>query len=610
MGGLKKIMYDPSSSANINEATIDHFSLNWTVDFCKSQISGTAILSIRIIKPTNKIILDSRSLEISSIKLDNSTVDYREESAGILGGKIVIDVGERKDKDKFNLVITYNTGEKCSALQFLKTEQTVAKKKPYLFSQCQHIHARSIVPCMDTPSVKQSYDAVVAVPSDLVCLMSAVAVGEPEEVGKLKKYSFKQSIRIPSYLLAIVVGLMEKRDLSTRCAVWADPTVIDEAFYEFGETEKMLKAAENLVGKYEWGRYDLVVLPSSFPFGGMENPCLTFVTPALLARDRSAAYVIAHEISHSWTGNLVSNTNWEHFWLNEGFTTFLERKIIGKLEGEKQRQFEAQCGWEGRLVSAVTEQFSSDHPFTKLIPNLQNRDPEDAFSVIPYEKGSALLMILEQQLGVAQFTEFLKKYIEKFAQKSIVTDDWKAFLYEYFSDKKNILDNIDWNNWLHDVGIPKTKPQFDDTAMREVVALAEEWANMTDSEIMNIDNSKYLSLSTLQKEKVLSHLRLLKKPLSHAKLARLDEVNQLSKTGNCDILSSWIQLCLKNYWKDIIPVAFDFVTQQGRIKYLQSIYRDLFLWSESAGRAIELFRKNAPSMHPITVSVVAKLIPK
>ncbi|KAK6107032.1 Aminopeptidase ltah-1.1 [Brugia pahangi] len=604
-------MYDPSSSANISEATIDHFSLNWTVDFCKCQIFGSVVLSVRIIKPTDKIILDSRSLEITNIKLDNEIVDYHVKNADILGEKIIINVGKRNDGDKFNLTIIYNTGEKCSALQFLKAEQTVTKTKPYLFSQCQAIYARSIVPCMDTPSVKQSYDAVVAVPSDLICLMSAVAVGQPEEIGKMMKYSFKQPIRIPSYLLAIVVGLMERRDFSARCAVWAEPTVIDKAFYEFAETEKMLQTAENLVGKYEWGRYDLVVLPSSFPFGGMENPCLTFVTPTLLAGDRSAAYVIAHEISHSWTGNLVSNANWEHFWLNEGFTTFLERKIIGKLKGEKERQFEAQCGWEGHLMGAVKEQYSDDHPFTKLVLDLRNKDPEDAFSSIPYEKGSALLMILEQQLGATPFNEFLKKYIEKFAQKSIVTDDWKVFLYEYFSDKKNILDKIDWNNWLYDTGIPKTKPQFDDTAMREVVALAEEWTNMTDSEIMNIDNKKYLSLSALQKEKVLSYLRLEKgSSLSHVKLARLDEVNKLSKTGNCDILSSWIQLCLKNYWKDIIPVAFDFVTQQGRIKYVRSIYRDLFQWSESAGRAIELFRKNAPSMHPITVSIVAKLIPK
>uniref|UniRef100_A0A1I8ERW6 Leukotriene A-4 hydrolase n=1 Tax=Wuchereria bancrofti TaxID=6293 RepID=A0A1I8ERW6_WUCBA len=582
-------MYDPSSSANINEATIDHFSLNWTVDFCKCQIFGSVVLSVRIIKPTDKIVLDSRSLEIINVKLDNEIVDYHVENAGILGEKIIINVGKRKDGDKFNLTIIYNTGEKCSALQFLKAEQTVTKAKPYLFSQCQAIYARSIVPCMDTPSVKQSYDAVVAVPNDLICLMSAVAVGKPEEIGKMMKYSFKQSIRIPSYLLAIVVGLMEKRDFSARCAVWAEPTVIDKAFYEFAETEKMLQTAENLVGKYEWGRYDLVVLPSSFPFGGMENPCLTFITPTLLAGDRSAAYLVM------LIGNIFGK-------LNEGFTTFLERKIIGKLKGEKERQFEAQCGWEGHLISAVKEQYFDDHPFTKLILDLRDRDPEDAFSSIPYEK---------QQLGVTSFNEFLKKYIEKFAQKSIVTNDWKVFLYEYFSDKKNILDKIDWNNWLYDAGIPKTKPQFDDTAMREVVELAEEWANMTDSEIMNIDNKKYLSLSAMQKEKVLSYLRLEKgSSLSHTKLARLDEVNKLSKTGNCDILSSWIQLCLKNYWKDIIPVAFDFVTRQGRIKYVRSIYRDLFQWSESAGRAIELFRKNAPSMHPITVSIVAKLIPK
>uniref|UniRef100_A0A915PXM7 Peptidase M1 leukotriene A4 hydrolase/aminopeptidase C-terminal domain-containing protein n=1 Tax=Setaria digitata TaxID=48799 RepID=A0A915PXM7_9BILA len=555
-------------------------------------------------------ILDSRSLQIMSIKLDDKVLNYRVESASVLGDKIIIDVGKRKAGDKLSLIIVYSTGDQCSAVQFLKAEQTVTKKKPYLFSQCQAINARSLVPCMDTPSVKQTYDAVVTVPNDLICLMSATAVGEPEETGEVKKYSFKQSIRIPSYLLAIVVGLMVKRDLSTRCAVWAEPKVVDKAFYEFGETEKMLQTAEDLVGKYEWGRYDLVVLPSSFPYGGMENPCLTFATPALLAGDRSAAYVIAHEISHSWTGNLVSNANWEHFWLNEGFTTFLERKIVGKLEGEQQRHFEAQCGWEEHLLSAVKEQYSDNHPFTKLIPDLQNRDPEDAYSLVPYEKGSALLMVLEQKLGITPFNEFLRKYIEKFAQKSIVTDDWKAFLYEYFSAKKNILDSIDWENWLHDPGMPKTKPQFDDAAMRETLMLAEEWGNMADCDLMSIDSSKYLSFSTQQKIKVLDHLRLKKGPLSHKKLARLDELMEFSKTGNCDILSSWIQLALKNYWKAIIPVALNFVTQQGRIKYLRPIYRDLFLWSESASRAIETFMKNGPSMHPVTVSVVGKLIPK
>ncbi|VDN24719.1 unnamed protein product, partial [Gongylonema pulchrum] len=271
-------MYDPSSSANINEATVEHISLDWVVDFQNRRIAGSAVLSLSIIKPTNKIILDSRSLEIQDAKLDGETVKYQIENAGVLGEKIVVDDLDFLilHEQKKELTFIYRTGKQCTALQFLEAEQTATKKRPYLFSQCQAIHARSIIPCMDTPSVKQTYDAVVAVPNDLVCLMSAIATGQPQEVGELRKFAFKQPVRIPSYLVAIVVGLMEKRDLSARSSIWAEPPVVDKAFYEFGETEKMLRAAESLAGKYEWGRYDLVVLPPSFPFGGMENPCLTF----------------------------------------------------------------------------------------------------------------------------------------------------------------------------------------------------------------------------------------------------------------------------------------------------------------------------------------------
>ncbi|VDN24029.1 unnamed protein product, partial [Gongylonema pulchrum] len=255
-------MYDPSSSANINEATVEHISLDWVVDFQNRRIAGSAVLSLSIIKPTNKIVRFVCT-QIVIVFCWLSAHNY----------KIVLGVIANFLQE---LTFIYRTGKQCTALQFLEAEQTATKKRPYLFSQCQAIHARSIIPCMDTPSVKQTYDAVVAVPNDLVCLMSAIATGQPQEVGELRKFAFKQPVRIPSYLVAIVVGLMEKRDLSARSSIWAEPPVVDKAFYEFGETEKMLRAAESLAGKYEWGRYDLVVLPPSFPFGGMENPCLTF----------------------------------------------------------------------------------------------------------------------------------------------------------------------------------------------------------------------------------------------------------------------------------------------------------------------------------------------
>uniref|UniRef100_A0A183GNY4 Peptidase_M1 domain-containing protein n=1 Tax=Heligmosomoides polygyrus TaxID=6339 RepID=A0A183GNY4_HELPZ len=281
-----------------------------------------------------------------------------------------------------------------------------------LFSQCQAIHARSIMPCMDTPSVKSSYDAEITVPTGMVCLMSAIGK-DTKKSGEADIYTFHQPVTIPSYLLAIVVGHIERRDISARCAVWCEPSIVDSAKWEFESTEKILQTAEKLAGPYRWGRYDLVVLPPTFPFGGMENPCLTFVTPTLLAGDRSLVNVVAHEIAHSWTGNLVSTASWEHFWLNEGFTVFLERKIIGRLEGELERQFESECGYDECLTSAV-KTFGEAHEFTKLIPKLNGIDPDDAFSSVPYEKGSALLLTIEQLIGDSdRFEQFLRTYIDK-----------------------------------------------------------------------------------------------------------------------------------------------------------------------------------------------------
>lgn len=297
-------------------------------------------------------------------------------------------------------------------------------------------------------------------PKGLTCLMSGLAEGTKKELPDgTAQFSFNQPIEIPAYLLAIVVGAMEKRTISERCDVWDEPSWVERARWEFEDTEKMLKAAEDLMGPYEWTRYDLVVLPPSFPFGGMENPCLTFVTPTIIAGDRSLCNVIAHEIAHSYTGNLVTNASWEHFWLNEGFTVFVERKILSRLYGEKMRQFDCLTGWEDRMLPCINDTFSPVHEYTKLIPALKGVDPDDAFSTIPYEKGSALLLYLEQQLGSNErFEEFLRAYIRKYRRLSIITSDWINFLNEYFADKSDVLQAVDFNGWLNNAGVPPTKP--------------------------------------------------------------------------------------------------------------------------------------------------------
>ena len=287
---------------------------------------------------------------------------------------------------EFTLTIEYSTFD-ASAMQWIPKEQTIGGQYPYMFTQCQSIHARSLFPCQDSPSVKFTFDARVSVAephSNLTVLMGA---------NEMKKtdggYSFKQTTRIPSYLMALAVGNLKSKEIGPRSLVWTEPEQLEAAASEFSETETFLKTAEEVAGPYRWGRYDLLVLPPSFPYGGMENPCLTFLSPSLIAGDRSLADVVAHEISHSWTGNLVTNRTWEHFWLNEGWTMFLERKITGKLKGESYRHFDALLGLNDLRDSI--KHMSERNIDTSLYPDLASTHPDDAFSTVPYEKGHSLL---------------------------------------------------------------------------------------------------------------------------------------------------------------------------------------------------------------------------
>jgi len=346
-----------------------------------------------------------------------------------------------------------------------------------MFSQCQSIHARSVMPCQDTPAVKFSYDAIIEHPTELTALMSALI--DKKESGKTH---FKQAVPIPAYLVAIAIGKLVSRPLGENSNVWAEEGIVDACAAEFSETSTMLKTASDICGPYVWKQYDLLVMPPSFPYGGMENPCLTFVTPTLLAGDKSLADVVAHEIAHSWTGNLVTNKNFEHFWLNEGFTVFVESKIVGRMQGDKELDFKMisnlidlqECvsnlykeinqsiRLNLNLFLQLRSQLSATPELTKLVVDLSNCGPDDAFSSVPYMKGSTFLRYLEDLLGgPAVFEPFLRDYLKKFAYKSIETDDFKGALYDYFKDseQKDKLSVIDWDLWLKGEGMPPIIPK-------------------------------------------------------------------------------------------------------------------------------------------------------
>uniref|UniRef100_A0A0K0DLG1 Leuk-A4-hydro_C domain-containing protein n=1 Tax=Angiostrongylus cantonensis TaxID=6313 RepID=A0A0K0DLG1_ANGCA len=327
-------------------------------------------------------------------------------------------------------------------------------------------------------------------------------------------------------------------------------------------------------------RYDLVVLPPTFPFGGMENPCLTFVTPTLLAGDRSLVTVVAHEIAHSWTGNLITNASWEHFWLNEGFTVFLERKILGRLKGELERQFQSEYGFDVGLscfclfqecLKTAVKTFGDSHEFTKLIPDLRGADPDDAFSSVPYEKGSAFLFTIEQLLGdTVRFENFLRAYIDKYAFQSVTTKIWKDELYSFFSEKKAVLDKIDWNTWLFAPGMPP-KPKYDSRLMEVCCALAAEWISAPENNLP-VSSSSFENMSPMQKVTTLAKIRTSGK-FAAEKMSALTSHFNLEQTKNCEVRFAWLMLGLETKWMPIVPKALSFVLTVGRMKFCKPIYR-------------------------------------
>jgi aminopeptidase N len=336
-----------------------------------------------------------------------------------------------------------------------------------------------MLPIQDTPSVKMTYSADLTVPSNLQALMSALqedgGVATPSVEG-MHTFRFRQPVKIPCYLIAIAVGNLQGKRVGPRTTVWSEPEVLESAAWEFADTERLLATTEDVLTPYEWGVYDLLVLPPSMAYGGMEHVCLTFVTPSLLAGDRSLVDVVIHEAVHSWMGNLVTTQNWEHFWLNEGFTVFVERKVVGRLHGEASRQFSAIIGLKA-LQESVGQMCEGGHPeYTCMCPCLREVDPDDAFSSVPYEKGFNFLYYLEQLLGgPAAFDPYLKAHVRKFAHTSINTTGFKAFLYEFFADQRAVLDGVDWNGWLNKPGMPLVPNAFDDTLAKDCVALSERY---------------------------------------------------------------------------------------------------------------------------------------
>ncbi|KAJ8245562.1 hypothetical protein GJAV_G00272100 [Gymnothorax javanicus] len=602
---------DPSSFCSLSKCSTRHLHLSSRVDFDARVITGKVALTIEVLEDKfSSLILDTKDLKISSVTANGQAASFKlGDKHRFKGTPLEIELPFSLSRGQHVIVeVGYETSPKASALQWLKPEQTAGKKLPYLFSQCQATHCRSMVPCQDTPSVKHTYYAQVSVPKELVALMSAVRDGQepdPQDSSRIV-YRFRQTVPMPSYLIALVVGALESQEIGPRSRVWCESEQLKDAAYEFEDTESMLKTAEQLAGPYVWGQYDILVLPPSFPYGGMENPCLTFATPTLLAGDKSLANVIAHEISHSWTGNLVTNNTWEHFWLNEGHTVYLER-MIGRCldkDHEQFRQFKAMGGWKDLKESVMT--FGETNKLTNLVPDLNEVDTDEAFSSVPYEKGFALLYHLEQLMGGPEvFMGFVKSYIQLFAYSSVTTEQWKDYLYTYFKDKVDVLNTVDWEGWMFSPGMPPVTPQYDTTLADACIALCKRWVQAGVSDLSGFSAADVSAFSSHQRIEFLALLLQEKPiPLSHAK--RMQEVYNFNAVKNSEIRFRWLRVCVRAEWEESVPLALKMATEQGRMKFTRPLFRDVYNFEKFRQEAVKTFLEHRASMHQVTAALVAK----
>jgi aminopeptidase N len=627
---------DPHSYARPDQVRVVHVGLNWVVDFDAQSLTGDAILLLERSDPTAPLLLDNRDLDLKAVHaatlmiepgpqgvpelaLDTVRTDagwspttWRagdvDPNADAFGAPIVIDLPPGANAVKLG----YATRPGATGLQWLAPEQTAGKKLGFLYSQSQAIHARSWIPSQDSPGVRTTWDAIVITPARYTAVMAAEQLGEidrPAEgqaPAKTKAFRFVMPQPVPAYLIALGVGDLEQRELGPRTAVWAEPSVVSKAADEFADMEAMLGEAEKLYGGYAWGRYDVLVLPPAFPFGGMENPRLTFVTPTLLAGDRSLVAVVAHELAHSWSGNLVTNKTWGDLWLNEGFTVYFERRIVEQIFGLERATIEAVIGKHELLEELLDPELLGNKPeFQKLAQDLRGIDPDDSFSGVPYEKGALLLVALEQAYGRDVFDAFLRKWFTAHAFGSVQTSDFVAFVERELIEPSESLPGQtvpQLSSWLHQPGLPEGAPEPVSAALDEVRTTAERFAA---GEL----SAKQVSTRGWTPWHWLHFLRSLPEDaITTEQLAALDSAFSLSKSSNAEILGEWLTQAAAHRYEPAYARMESFLIEVGRRKFLMPIYRALCDTPEGRKLALAIYAKARPGYHSISRSSLDTLL--
>ncbi|KAH7106395.1 peptidase family M1-domain-containing protein [Auriculariales sp. MPI-PUGE-AT-0066] len=626
---------DPTTYANYGDIASEHIALEWAIDWDKKVISGSATHTLRAKTDVTEVIFDTSALVLNGVLIDGTEATFAlGNDHPVMGASLTVTLPKPVAKGQtVDVKINYSTTPTAVALQWLDKDQTAGKKFPFIFSQCQPIFARTLLPCQDTPSVKTSFTAEVT--STLPVLLSAIRISPPSDAptknpgSEAVTYKYKQPVRIPSYLIAIAAGDVVYRQFPSitgktwTSGVWAEPDTIEAAYWEFSEhTARFLAKAEDILAPYVFGVYDMLVLPPSFPYGGMENACLTFLTPTLLAGDRSLVDVVAHELTHSYFGNGVTHAHASHFWLNEGWTTYFENVLLGAIHSDAERGLNYIIG--KKSLDDALKLYADRPKYQQLvIPFERGEDPDDAYSTIPYEKGSNFLLYLENTLGGKDvLLRFASDYVNTFTGKSITTDQWKEHLYAYFkkNDPKKIeaLDSVDWDAWFFGQGesLP-VQPQYDTTLAEKAYALAKRWDDSRGSPSSKLSFKKEdLDDFTSNEKTVLLEKLDSIDPLSSGHIHAMDAAYGFNTNPNAEIRSRFYTIALKSPAKaDFAKAAADWVVGaepegtlgrgvKGRMKFCRPLFRALKDVDEALAKTT--WENNASSFHPIARKMIEK----
>ena len=590
---------DYFSFANTQEFVTDHLSLDLDVDFAAEALHGTATLSMRRIEPdAGEIILDTRDLSVESVSIasddgDAVDADFRlGDRHDIMGTPLVINVPRRlAGQQKLAVTIAYRTSPESTALQWLPPELTAGGEHPFLFSQSQAIHARSWIPLQDTPAVRITYDATIRTPPELLAVMSANNDPAAERDGA---HEFDMPQPIPPYLLAIAVGDIYFAPIGEQTGVYAEPEMLEASAFEFADTQAMLETAEAMFGPYQWGRYDLLILPPSFPYGGMENPRLSFLTPSLLAGDRSLVAVVAHELAHSWSGNLVTNATWRDGWLNEGWTSYLEKRLMEVIYSEERAAEENVLGYRELLLD-----FDELRPeMQALAPVLETGDPDDFQGTVHYHKGNLFLQYLENAVGREAFDGFIGKYFSDFAFGTITTEDFLDYLDEnLLAAHEGTVTRAQAEEWLYEPGLPADALIPTSDSLDEAAAMATAWSS-GEVDIEGIPFADWSPQATVH------FINSLDGDLAHNKLSELDATLGLSGTRNAEIGRTWFIQVAERRYRPAYEQLEQHLRRYGRTRLVKPVYKALAENGSDLQLAQQMFAGARDTYHPLTVASI------